>query len=190
MIADLLSLSRVAMAVPLWWAMLETRGPGVWLAAVLVGLAIASDLLDGRLARRLGTASGYGRILDHGSDFVFVTTGLAAAATRGALTPLLPALIVIAFTQYVLDSWLGHGQRGLRMSTLGRWNGVLYFVPLVGDIVVRLGLAGAAGLVAAIAWVLVATTLASMLDRLRALRQRRRTAPDSPSAGTGARSPR
>jgi phosphatidylglycerophosphate synthase len=189
-IADLLSLSRVGMAVPLWWAMLGESVLAAWLAAILVGLAIASDLLDGSLARRLGTVSGRGRVLDHTSDFLFVTTGLAAAAARGALTPLLPGLIVLAFAQYAFDSWLGHREGGLVMSRLGRWNGILYFVPLVGDIVVRLMLPAAAGLVRAIAWMLVATTLVSMLDRLQRLVRLRRRAPGSPSAGTADRSPR
>ena len=40
-------------------------------------------------------------------------------------------LIVFAFSQYVADSYWLHRAKQLRMSFLGRWNGVLYFAPLL-----------------------------------------------------------
>jgi uncharacterized membrane protein YgdD (TMEM256/DUF423 family) len=55
----------------------------------------------------------------------------------------------------------------LRTSILGRWNGILYFVP-VGIVVTR-GLLGwntpADGLVLTVGWALVASTVVSMADR-------------------------
>ena len=44
---------------------------------------------------------------------------------------LLLYLIVVAFSQYVLDSYFLFRQKSLKMSFLGRWNGVFYFFPLV-----------------------------------------------------------
>ncbi len=98
---------------------------------VLLWAAIATDYGDGKVARMTGTASARGQLFDHGTDFVFVTAGLTGAAIAGLVTPILPVLITIAFSQYVLDSYWKHRQKQLRMSAIGRWNGILYFVPLV-----------------------------------------------------------
>jgi hypothetical protein len=105
----------------------------------------------------------------------------------------LPLLVAAAFEQYVIDSYWLHRERELRMSSLGRWNGILYFAPLVGDVLVRtgtlaaLGLGGLAPLVLWIAWGLVASTLVSIADRAIALTRR---GPGSHGAGTRDRSPR
>jgi CDP-diacylglycerol--glycerol-3-phosphate 3-phosphatidyltransferase len=167
--ANALSLLRLLLALPAAWAV--ARGgvtPGLF-AATLFCVAIATDLLDGRLARARGTASALGRALDHGSDFAYVTSGLAAAAARGALPWLLPILVTIAFSQYVIDSYLLQRARELRMSALGRWNGVLYFVPLAGAILCQLGLEFLAGPTRWVALALCVSTLLSIGDRLFAL---------------------
>ena len=86
----------------------------------------------------------------------------------GAVTPLLPVLIPIAFGQYVVDSYVWHRQRQLRASVLGRWNGILYFVPLVLIAASRLHFPGGAFLLWAagvLGYVLVASTVASVIDR-------------------------
>jgi len=150
------------------------RGQGVS-AFVWFWLAVGSDLLDGRVARRYGEASPLGGFLDHATDAAFVSLGLAALAVRGEAPALLPAFVAAAFLQYSLDSRvLGPpGRTALVASSLGRWNGIAYFVP-VGTVVVRdlLGLGWPApGLVLALGWALVASTALSMLDRAFALRR-------------------
>jgi phosphatidylglycerophosphate synthase len=145
-------------------------------AAALFWLAVATDLLDGRVARRFGETSALGGFLDHVTDAAFVSLGLAALALRGEAPALLPALVGLAFLQYTLDSKVAHG-RALRASALGRWNGIAYFVP-IGTVVVRdaLGLGWpSAALVRALGWLLVASTLLSMADRARALMRARRS---------------
>lgn len=190
MIADSLSLFRLIVAAPLAWAMLES-GPGAAaLAALLITLAILSDLADGPIARRLGTESARGRLLDHGADFATVSAALFAASVRGAVPLLLPILICIAFLQYLIDSGILRRERQLRMSSLGRWNGVLYFVPVCGDILARLGLGILSEPVRWLAWILVVTTALSVADRLRSLRPGSRTARDLRGAEREDRSPR
>lgn len=147
---------------------------GQWrLAAALFWLAVVTDWTDGRLARARGEASRLGGLLDHASDACLVSAGLAVLASDGRITGWLPALVVVAFAQYVLDSrWLAG--RALRASALGRWNGILYFVPL-GTVVTReaLGLAWPGDrLVRLLAWTLVLSTAVSMLDRALARRHR------------------
>jgi len=144
----------------------ETHG----MALALFVFGVASDLLDGWLARRDGAASALGRLLDHGCDACFVVFGLAALAARGDLTPWLAPLVALAFLQYALDSGALRGLP-LRFSLLGRWNGVAYFI-LLGVPVVRDGLQlgwPPVHWVAFGGFALLATTLLSMLDRAAAL---------------------
>jgi cardiolipin synthase (CMP-forming) len=169
-IAHALTAVRLALLAPFAFWMYSGTQQAALLAGAALAVAVASDLLDGSVARRLGTQSGFGRAFDHGADCAFVTVGLAAAAARGSLPWLLPALVVLAFTQYVIDSYWLHRKRELRMSALGRWNGVLYFVPLFADVALRLGVGVSPLVLSAIAWLLIASTLTSMADRVLAVR--------------------
>jgi phosphatidylglycerophosphate synthase len=162
---------RLLLAPPLALALVRGTAAGGALGATLYCVAIASDLADGPIARARGTASGLGRALDHLADFSVVEFGLAAAAQRGSVPWLLPVLVAVAFFQYVADSYWLRRAGELRMSGLGRWNGILYFVPLGGALLVELG----AGFLAAptqwAAWALCASTLASIADRAYSLRR-------------------
>jgi CDP-diacylglycerol--glycerol-3-phosphate 3-phosphatidyltransferase len=144
------------------------------LAFVFFWLAVATDLADGPIARRRGETSVFGAFFDHGTDALFVTSGLAALAQRGDVPVLLPILVVLAFTQYTLDSRVLSGQ-ALRTSRLGRWNGIAYYVVL-GIPVCRDAISLSwprPNLVEAFAWALIATTLLSMTDRAIAYTQTR-----------------
>ena len=138
------------------------------LAAGLFWFAVATDVADGRVARRYGEVSAWGRVIDHAVDATFVTTGAAALATTGVLPPALSFLIALAFVQYAIDSrWVG--QTAVRPSRLGHWNGIAYYVivavPIMRD---ALGLPwpGPPWVFAA-GWILVATTAVSIAGRLR-----------------------
>ena len=168
--ANALTAIRLALVLPTAaaFARPELLAPSV--VVLLLCVAIASDYLDGRLARTAGTASAKGQLFDHGTDCLFVTAGLAGAAMTGLVTPLLPVLIPVAFGQYVVDSYVWQRRRQLRASFLGRWNGILYFVPLVLVAASRLpfprGFASFLLLAAALlGYLLVASTAASMIDR-------------------------
>lgn len=150
---------------------------GQWLIAAGIFLAaVASDFLDGIVARRTDTVSTVGGILDHTADAVFVTLTLwgiayGEAQVRSDVVPgILPLFIALAFLQYLLDSKALAGQP-LRTSVLGRINGIAYFV-VVGVVVIRnaLGIGWLPDEV--IYWAclgVVLSTLISMLDRLRTL---------------------
>jgi phosphatidylglycerophosphate synthase len=166
--AHALTAVRLALVLPLAAAFARPELLAAGVVALLLSVAITTDLLDGRVARMTGTASAWGRLFDHGTDCLFVTGGLAGAAMAGAVTPLLPALVPVAFGQYVVDSYVWHRQRQLRASALGRWNGVLYFAPLVLIAASRLSLPGSAFLfwaAGAMGYVLVASTVVSVIDR-------------------------
>ncbi|MDA1073875.1 MAG: CDP-alcohol phosphatidyltransferase family protein [Proteobacteria bacterium] len=139
----------------------------VWLFAfVLFFLAVASDVLDGRIARRLGQATAFGGLFDHATDALFVTLTVAAVVSHGHAPWLLVGLIPAAFIQYTLDSQALMGQQ-LRTSMLGRINGVAYFVvPGVMVVVETLEFRWFDyHLLMLLGWLLIATTLVSMSER-------------------------
>ena len=184
--ANAITLARLGLAPALVAAIL---GDAALIGMAVFAVAVATDVADGRVARRRAETSALGGALDHAVDAVFVTAGTAALAAQGALPHPLPVLIAAAFLHYAVGARAPDG--GLRGSWLGRWNGIAYYaivaVPLVRD---GIGLAWpGAPLVRALGWLLVATTLASMAGRVTLARRSRR-APGSPGAGTAARSPR
>lgn len=176
--AHLLTGLRLALAPPLAVAFARPGFLSAGVVALLLAAAIASDALDGPAARRTGAASAGGRLFDHATDCLFVTACLAGAARAGAVPAALPLLIAAAFSQYVIDSyWLRRGKQ-LRMSAIGRWNGIGYFVPLVVLAAARLELVPALtpllnAAARAAAWVLAVSTLVSMADRATAARRKR-----------------
>jgi cardiolipin synthase len=182
-IADVLTLLRL-LAAPFF--VLAVREGSPVLASSIFALAAATDFADGRVARARGQTSLRGGILDHAVDAVFVSTGAAALASVGVLPWPLAPLIAVAFLQYTFDSRLMQA-RGLRSSSLGRWNGIAYYVivavPVVRD-ALGLGWPGP-GLVRALGWALVASTLLSISLRLRLLARARGWS----VAGRAARSP-
>jgi cardiolipin synthase (CMP-forming) len=163
--ANGLTAIRALSALPCAWLIVR----GQWgAAAVLVTIAVVSDLLDGPLARRLGQSSALGGVLDHGADAWFVTCLLTGLCFAGLVPWLLPVLVVAAFTQYTIDSRVLHG-RGLRGSRLGRINGIGYYLaaalPVYGG---AFGVAWPSGTVLVVlSWILIASTLISMAGRLR-----------------------
>jgi phosphatidylglycerophosphate synthase len=165
--ANALTLSRLLLVPALAGAVLH-GAPGV--AAAVFFAAVGTDLADGWVARRYGEVSAFGAFADHATDAAFVVTATAALAWSGVLPIWLPWLIAAAFAQYALDS-RAIAASGLVPSRLGRWNGIAYYVivavPLVRD-ALALRWPGRE-LVLALGWVLVASTLVSMIDRLRML---------------------
>jgi phosphatidylglycerophosphate synthase len=155
---------RALLAIPCALLVVDQR----WLPAALVlTFALITDLLDGPLARRLGQASSLGGLLDHATDAAFVIILLFALALLGYVPWLLPGLVLVAFVQYVADSRALRGSP-LRGSSLGRINGIAYFVlaalPVYRGALDALWPSDAA--LALLAWLLVATTILSMLQRL------------------------
>lgn len=158
-----LSLSRVALIPAIAGAILRDAG------AVSIGIfsiAVITDVLDGRIARRRQQTSQLGTVLDHGSDAAFVVAVCALCAYLGLLPAILAPLIAIAFIQYLLDSRTMEGAR-LRPSGIGRFNGIAYFA-IAGCAIVVHHFANVPVIVSALralGWFLVATTVFSIFER-------------------------
>ncbi|MFV2089602.1 MAG: CDP-alcohol phosphatidyltransferase family protein [Pseudomonadales bacterium] len=169
--ANLLTALRLVCVAPCAWAIvLGHLGP----AAALFTIAVVSDYLDGPVARRFDNDSPAGGLFDHATDALFVAVNLSALAWIGLLDFWLPLLVVLAFTQYLFDSRALVGA-SLRASILGKNNGIAYFV-MIGIPVIRNALGWSwppDSWIAALGWILVITTLASMTDRAVALLKNR-----------------
>src|SRR6202140_4316459 len=164
--ANVLTALRLLLVVPFAFFMTKGDVRFAVFALVVWVVALITDFLDGPIARRRGTVTALSGTFDHTTDFLFVTSGLFAGAFRGVFPWILPILIVAAFAQYVIDSCWIHRQAKLRGSKLGRYNGMLYFVPTCMDIVIRLGLRFLQPLLTILVWLLVVSTLISMRQRL------------------------
>lgn len=98
---------------------------------ILYGLISTSDIIDGWLARRLGQASAFGRLLDHLCDIIFIQSTLATYVRLGQVPWWLPASIAWAFILYLVDSWwrtAGQLRRRLLPTRIGHWGGILYYM--------------------------------------------------------------
>ena len=164
--ANALTAVRLLLVTPFAFFMAKSGVHFAIFALVVWVVALITDFLDGPLARRRGTVTALSGTFDHTTDFLFVTSGLFAGAFRGAFPWILPILIVAAFSQYVIDSYWIHRQAKLRGSKLGRYNGVLYFVPPCMEILIRLGIRWLQPLLTILVWMLVLSTLVSMGQRL------------------------
>ena len=171
--ANVISLARLG-ATP--FSLIAVLDANWRLAGMIFAGAVASDFLDGILARWRNTVSSLGGVLDHTADAVFVAVTLWGIAylevgTGTDVVPgILPWFIALAFLQYLFDSKALSGQP-LRASWLGRVNGIAYYV-VAGTVIGRnaLGLDWLPD--EAIYWAalaVVVSTLFSMFDRLRAL---------------------
>lgn len=129
--ANLLTSIRVLLALPMGWMLSSPFSFPAWLSVSVVAMAIASDYFDGIVARATNTASARGMLFDHGADCLFVSSACVGLGLAGYIPLILPLLIVAAFAQYVFDSYVVYRQKGLRMSALGRLNGIAYFVPAI-----------------------------------------------------------
>src|SRR6516164_1640565 len=92
---DLLTIARVA-AVPVVIVLYawDFNGHDYWATAVFVA-AMATDWFDGRIARRRGTTSPLGSLLDPVADKVLVLAALVMLIGQGVAPSWMVALIVV-----------------------------------------------------------------------------------------------
>jgi len=122
--ADAVSLSRVALLVPLVWNMIA-RSP--WTLAILAAI-MASDLIDGPIARRLSAASSRGAFIDAVCDVLVVMSAAIAAGLSDARYAGLAALMAVAFLSYGAFSLMNHN---FAYTRLGRYSGTVSYGVIV-----------------------------------------------------------
>jgi cardiolipin synthase len=176
---NLLTLSRIA-AIPALVALAWPRQPETDLIAALVfGLAAATDWLDGYLARARGLTSRFGRMLDPIADKLLVGSALMLIAGLGHMSPwgLLPAIVIMLREILVsgLREFLAGLSVGMPVTRLAKWKTAAQMLAL-GLLLAGDGGAAVAGLAAlpvalvgeVLLWVAALLTLATGWDYLRA----------------------
>ena len=137
--ANMLSLSRAVLVAPIAW--LVYRGGPVGPMFALIGLAIATDWFDGRVARLTDTVSEWGKVLDATADKLAAAAVTVALLVRPAEAgPSLPLwFVALAVTRDVLLAAGGLVQsRRLGRFTSSLWSGKVAVGALSVTVVVAL----------------------------------------------------
>jgi phosphatidylglycerophosphate synthase len=136
--ANLLTALRLLLTplfVVLVLAAQHSRAWGV-LAVIAFAVAAASDVWDGRVARRFGSASSSGRVFDHIADIGFVLAALSTYVALGTAPWWVPAAVAVAFGWYAVSVWIlpQNGRANPVGSRIGHLGGVCNYV-LIGILV-------------------------------------------------------
>ena len=117
-IPNLISAVRIAM-IPVFWALIVDPDTTTW-GIVLFGVVVATDWVDGTIARRTGQVSELGKVLDPVADRAAIAAGLIALVVRGAF-PAWAAALILARDIAVLAVGAVMAARGFRIEV--RWIG-------------------------------------------------------------------
>lgn len=115
---NLISALRIAM-IPVFWALIVDDDTTAW-GVVLFVAVVATDWVDGTIARRTGQVSELGKVLDPVADRLAVAAGLIALVVRGAF-PMWAAALILARDIAVLAGGALLAVKGSRIDV--RWIG-------------------------------------------------------------------
>jgi len=156
-VANALSLTRFGLAAA--WIIAARTGKQQALMPI-AALAIASDFLDGRVARRLRAESVAGRWLDGIADVMFLLTAMGCEVIASRLPIYVPLLVAALFAQYVADSALRTGRP--IASRVGHWCGIVNYAIVL---LLSTGLASASAAVMRVSPILAAFYIIAMAER-------------------------
>lgn len=105
--ANLITLLRLAFLPFIYLALASGTQTGRWLGLGLFTLAALTDLLDGYVARKTGTASPLGAMLDLGADRLLTLVSVAGLLVGGALSPCAMAAGVVMVARDVIVATFG-----------------------------------------------------------------------------------
>jgi cardiolipin synthase (CMP-forming) len=117
-VPNLISAVRIAM-IPVFWTLIVDEDTTTW-GIVLFGVVVATDWVDGTIARRTGQVSELGKVLDPVADRAAIAAGLIALVVRGAFPAWAAALILVRDVA-VLAAGAVMATKGLRIEV--RWIG-------------------------------------------------------------------
>jgi CDP-diacylglycerol--glycerol-3-phosphate 3-phosphatidyltransferase len=99
-IANLLSLLRLILVIPIYMLLPRQDSASNLILLGLIGIAIASDWLDGFFARKLNQQTDLGRILDPLADKILIVLGLLGFVIFRGFPPAL--VILLAYRDLVI----------------------------------------------------------------------------------------
>jgi cardiolipin synthase len=117
-VPNLISALRIA-TIPVFCALIVDEDTSSW-GILLFGTVVATDWVDGTVARRTGQVSEVGKILDPVADRLAIAAGLIALVVRGAF-PLWAAALILTRDVAVLLGGAVLAAKRLRIDV--RWIG-------------------------------------------------------------------
>ena len=129
-VPNAISAARIA-SIPVFVALIldhDTTTPGLILFAVVV----ATDWIDGMIARRTGQVSDLGKVLDPVADRLAIAAGLIALVLRGIFPLWAAAAILVRDLTVLMVGAVALVRRGIRLEV--RWIGKLATFSLMAAI--------------------------------------------------------
>ena len=117
-----ISLVRIAL-IPVFVALIVDRRSSGALGVALFAAVVATDWVDGAIARRTGQVSDLGKILDPLADRFAIAAGLIALVVRGAFPLWAAALVLLRDLAVLLVGAVALARRNVRIEV--RWIGKL-----------------------------------------------------------------
>jgi CDP-diacylglycerol--glycerol-3-phosphate 3-phosphatidyltransferase len=134
-VPNALTIARLAALPVLLVVLIRAEGPTSPLAAGIFGVVAFTDFVDGRLARRWGAESRFGRIADPLADRLLVGVALVGVILLDRMSPVAPALL-IARDVLIVAAFAALLARGIemRVDLAGKVSSALTMVAAGGAI--------------------------------------------------------
>jgi CDP-diacylglycerol--glycerol-3-phosphate 3-phosphatidyltransferase len=120
-ISSTLSFSRIILAVPAWYCITHDFSNSRMVALALILVAVATDYLDGSIARKLHQVTELGKIIDPIADKIAVAIVALALMMRGELE--LWFLVLILLRDFLILLGGIYIQRKKKIITQSNWPG-------------------------------------------------------------------
>ena len=117
-VPNVISFARIAL-IPVFCALIVDEDTTAW-GILVFGLVVATDWVDGTIARRTGQVTELGKVLDPTADRVAIAAGLIALVVRGAF-PRWAAATILIRDGLVLGAGALIATKGVRIDV--RWIG-------------------------------------------------------------------
>ena len=129
-VPNAISAARIA-SIPVFVALIldhDTTTAGL----ILFAIVVATDWIDGMIARRTGQVSDLGKVLDPVADRLAIAAGLIALVLRGIFPLWAAAAILVRDLTVLVGGAVALARRGLRLEV--RWIGKLATFSLMAAI--------------------------------------------------------
>jgi CDP-diacylglycerol--glycerol-3-phosphate 3-phosphatidyltransferase len=155
-VANLITIVRILLAPLFFWLLLADDGRGGtlrWIATALFVLAIATDGVDGHLARRRNLVTNVGILLDPIADKVLIGGALVALSVLGELPWWVTVLILVREVGITVFRFIALRDRVIPASRGGKLKTIIQSVAISVLLAPLPALADAVGLDAAVPWI-------------------------------------
>jgi cardiolipin synthase len=129
-VPNVISAARIA-SIPVFVALIldhDTTTPGL----ILFAIVVATDWIDGTIARRTGQVSDLGKVLDPVADRLAIAAGLIGLVLRGIFPLWAAAAILVRDLTVLVGGAVALVRRGIRLEV--RWIGKLATFSLMAAI--------------------------------------------------------